>query len=139
MGKKVKIRTLVSMAGPNISLAGGDIYEVDEHVAIARIAAGLAEPVDNPGERQGVNRAGQPLETAALAPPEQRSEPSQVLDAMLSLLPDVSAEVVQALTEAGYDSIDELAAAEDDELKAVAGVGPATLKKIRAAVAAWFE
>jgi hypothetical protein len=68
MGKKVKIITLVSLAGPDMSLTAGDEWEVDEAVAEARIALGLALPVDPPVERQTVTHGEQQVETAAVDP-----------------------------------------------------------------------
>lgn len=75
MGKRVKIRTLVALAGPTMSLAAGDIWEVDEAVAAERIKLGLAEPVEPPAKRQAVQRAGVKAETAALKKPATRSKP----------------------------------------------------------------
>ena len=42
------------------------------------------------------------------------------------------ADVPDALAAAGFDTPDKIAAASDDELLAIPGVGPATLKKLRA-------
>lgn len=70
--KLVKIRTLVSLAGPDISLTAGDEWEVTEEVAEARIALGLAEPIDPPAQRRTVGRAGQEAETASVKPDEKR-------------------------------------------------------------------
>jgi len=81
--QQVTIRTLVAMAGPGLSLAAGDTYEVDEEVATARIAAGLAEAVEPPADvppavaipaaqRRSVTRGKQTDETTALAADEER-------------------------------------------------------------------
>ncbi len=74
MPKRVKIRTLVALAGPAMSLAAGDIWEVDEAVAKVRIAAGLAEAVEEekPAPRETVRRGGQEAETAVSGNSEKR-------------------------------------------------------------------
>jgi hypothetical protein len=77
--RKVKIRTLVALSGADISLAAGDEWEVDEEVAEARIAAGLAEAIDPAPapatERRTTKRAGKTVETTSTAPAEEREEP----------------------------------------------------------------
>jgi hypothetical protein len=70
--KRVTIRTLVALAGADISLAAGDEWEVDEDVAHARIALGLAEAIEPPAARRHVTRGGQAAETAAIEPDEKR-------------------------------------------------------------------
>jgi len=57
----VRIRNLVSWSGPNFDYGPGDVLEVADAVAQARIVHGLAEPVA--------------AEAAALAPPERAARP----------------------------------------------------------------
>lgn len=52
---------------------------------------------------------------------------------VLYLGPDVSEEVHEILIEAGFDTNEKVRQASDAELRAVHGVGPATLKRIRVA------
>ena len=43
------VRNLVSWAGPYFARQPGDLVELDDATAEARIAAGLAQPVENYG------------------------------------------------------------------------------------------
>lgn len=46
----MKVKTLVSWAGHTFSVSPGDVMDLDDTVAEARIAAGLAERVEVPAE-----------------------------------------------------------------------------------------
>ncbi|MEG3144223.1 hypothetical protein U1839_06110 [Sphingomonas sp. RT2P30] len=51
-GPAMRVRMLTSMAGPDISMSVGDIYECDQAEAIRLIEAGFAAPeADAPKER----------------------------------------------------------------------------------------
>jgi DNA integrity scanning protein DisA with diadenylate cyclase activity len=51
--------------------------------------------------------------------------------ASLASVPGLASDLVDLLTAAGYGSVTAVDAAGDDELLAVAGIGPARLRKIR--------
>ena len=72
MAKMVRIRVVEPLAGLDFSLAAGHEYDVDEEVAKARVAAGLAEYVDEPAARSSVRRGTQQAETATKDEPERR-------------------------------------------------------------------
>lgn len=73
MGRTVTIITTVAVSGTDICLAAGDPWDVSEEVAAARIAAGLARPVDDAEARLRVERDGRATETAAVTPAESRA------------------------------------------------------------------
>lgn len=75
MGRKVTVITLVSVAGTDFTLTAGDEWELDAEVAEARIAAGLARPVDPPAARQAVTHGEQRAETAAVDPAAETRAP----------------------------------------------------------------
>lgn len=52
----MQIKNTQSWAGESFSYAPGDIVEVDDATAIARIAAGLAEAVGEPAEEPAPRR-----------------------------------------------------------------------------------
>ncbi len=71
-----------------------------------------------------------PKKKVAAKPKAKKEEaPAEGLDSL-----GVSAKVVASLTAGGFDSLDKLKGASEDDLTALAGVGPATVKKILAAV-----
>lgn len=133
MGKKVKIRTLVALAGPTMSLASGDEWEVDEEVAEARIRLGLAEPIEPPATRRTVNPAGQHAQTAAVTGGEMRSHSDQEAAAVqgwLAAVDGLTEAQARSLVAAGYPDL-AAAQASDNDLTDVTGVGKATAERIR--------
>ncbi len=52
-----------------------------------------------------------------------------------ALLEGVSEDIAEALHDAGYARFDDLAAASDDDLLAVSGIGPGRLEKVRRGLA----
>lgn len=76
MGRKVKVITLVSVAGADFTLTAGDEWELDEAVADIRIAAGLARPIDPPVKRQVAKHGEQRAETAAVDPAAETRTPT---------------------------------------------------------------
>lgn len=79
-------------------------------------------------ERLAAEAQGNPIASAlmALLGGRQTSPVSRA-----AVAADISPDVLSALAAAGYDTPEAIAAATDDELLAVEGVGTATLKKLR--------
>lgn len=109
----MKIRTLAPMSIDHKRVEAGKVVEVQDGHARMMIYAGRAEAVDK-----------------AVAPPEDANKPQDALSAAFG------ADVAELLRTSGFADPAAVAAASDDDLQAIKGIGAATVKKIREAIEA---
>ncbi len=69
-----------------------------------------------------------------MASPLYETEPPPI--GRKTTLPGVGPEIAQALYHAGYTTLDAIAAATEEDLLAISGIGPGRLKQIREALSA---
>jgi len=87
-----------------------------------------------PGEKGAMDRLASALEAPEPEPepeaPEPEVEPVETGRTLESVLP----ELAERLVEAGFENLNDVRVATDEELLAVDGIGPARLRKVRSAV-----
>jgi hypothetical protein len=117
---------------PPEALEGFEVTADDVYLQLTSGGVWRVEISSLPADVQGL---GRPPETMRAMGPGPESVTAPDDHGPTLYLPELSEALHEALIKAGYGSVDELAAASDRELEAVPGIGRATVKRIRAALA----
>lgn len=122
----MRIRLKTTMAGPAGVYQPDEVADFDDALALALLEGGYAERVESA-------MVAAP-ETAVLPPPSPRVVREPIG------LPDLVAEYAEVLAELDITTAAQLLAADDTQLaRSISGVGPATVRRWKAAARALLE
>lgn len=123
----MKIRTLSPMMIDHKRVEEGKVVEVRDGHARMMIYAGRAEAVD---VKSKAEKATKPAGETSAGGPEEANKVGPK-DALAASFGD---DIADLLRDAGFADPEAVATASDDDLRAVSGIGPASVKKIREAL-----